>query len=305
MGGTLLVASGGAVVGLLVGSFLNVCISRLPQGGSVVAPRSHCDACAHPVRWYDNVPLISFLLLRGRCRDCRASIGWRHPAVELLAGVWFVLGSLPLTAAPAPWSDAFFRLLINQVAFCTLGSLLIVLAVIDWRWQRLPDVLTIPGIVVGFLLTCTDALFLGENEYNLQLHRTVNINAAGAGRSTGNIFMTGPEHLVYGRMLSIVGCFLMLYAIRAAYRAVRKRDGMGLGDAKLLAMVAAFLGFAPALLSLFVGTLLATLFAVGLLVRGRGTAATRLPFGSFLAAGGMLAALAGAPLVSWYLGLFR
>ncbi len=305
MGGALLVGLCGAVLGLLAGSFLNVCIARLPQGSSIVAPRSHCDTCGHPVRWYDNVPVLSFLLLKGRCRDCGHAIGWRVPAVELLTGGWFALGFLPLTAAPALWSDACFRLLLNQIAFCAVGALLIALAIIDWQWQRLPDVLTIPGVMFGFLLTCTDAMFLGENEYNLVLHRTVNINAAGAGRSTGNIFMTGPEHLVYGRLLSIVVCFLLLYGTRAAYRAMRKRDGMGLGDAKLLALIAAFLGFAPALLALFAGTLLATLFAVALLVRGRATAATRLPFGSFLAAGGMLAALAGAPLVNWYVGLFR
>lgn len=289
---------------MLVGSFLNVCIARLPQGGSVVAPRSHCDACGHPVRWYDNVPLLSFMLLRGRCRDCHAAIGWRVLVVEVLTGCWFALGSLPLMA-PAPWSDAFFRVLLSQLAFCALGSLLIALAFIDWQWQRLPDVLTIPGIILGLLLTCTDAMFLRENEYNLVLHRTVNINAAGAGRSTGNIFMTGPEHLVYGRLLSVIACFLLLYCIRAAYRAVRKRDGMGLGDAKLLAMIAAFLGFAPALLSVFAGTLLATIYAVALLAAGRATSTTRLPFGSFLAAGGMLAALAGAPLVNWYLGLLH
>ncbi len=305
MAGVHLIALCGTVLGLLVGSFLNVCISRLPQGGSVVAPRSRCESCGHPIRWYDNLPVISYLLLRGRCRDCQRAIGRRHLLVEVVTACCFAMGSLPLSTAPAAWSDGFIRLLLHQVAFCILGSLLIALAVIDWQWQRLPSVLTVPGILAGFLLTCTDALFLRENEYNLILHRKVNINAAGAGRSTGNIFMTGPEHLVYGRLLSVVVCFLLLYLVRAVYRWVRKRDGMGLGDATLLAMIAAFLGFAPALLALFAGTLLATFYAVVLLLRGRASAATRLPFGSFLATGGMLAALAGAPLVEWYVGLLR
>lgn len=305
MEGIVLTVLGATALGLLVGSFMNVCISRLPQGGSIVTPPSHCEACGHPVRWYDNVPVVSFLLLRGRCRDCGSPIGARHLLVELLTGCWFTVACLPLTSAPALWSDAFMRVLIHQIAVCLLGALLIALAVIDWQCQRLPDALTIPGMILGFLLTCTDAMFLAENQYTLVLKRKVNINAAGSGRSTGNIFMTGPEHLVYGRVVAILACFLLLYAVLAIYRAVRKRDGMGLGDAKLLAMIAAFLGFAPALLSLFAGTLLATLFAVGLLLRGRANAATRLPFGSFLAAGGTLAALAGTPLVSWYLGLFR
>lgn len=298
-------ASLGALLGLLIGSFVNVCISRLPAGRSVVSPASHCEECSQPVRWYDNIPLISYLLLRGRCRACNAVFGVRHLLVELATGVWFAVGAVPLSSGPAMWSDTFFQLLVHQIAFCALGALLLALAVIDWQWHRLPDALTIPGILLGFLLTCTYAMFLGENQYTLVLKRKVNINAAGSGRNTGNIFMTGPEHLVYGRVLSIVACFLLLYVIRIAYRAVRKRDGMGLGDAKLLAMIAAFLGFAPALLSLFAGTLLATVYAVVLLARGRASAVTRLPFGSFLAAGGILAALAGVPLVNWYLTLFR
>lgn len=300
------VAAGiGTVTGLLTGSFLNVCISRIPAGLSVVSPRSHCEACGNTVRWYDNIPVLSFLLLRGRCRNCGEAIGGRHLLVELFTGVWFALGALPFVHAPVPWSDAFFRLLVSQITFCALGCFLPVLLVVDWQWRRLPDALTLPGTVLGFLLVCVDAMFLPENGYNLVLRRKVNLNAAGSGRNTGNIFLTGPEHLIYGRLVSVIGCFLLLYLVRAAYRALRKRDGMGLGDAKLLAMIAAFLGFAPALLSLFVGTLLATVYGVALLASGRATSATRLPFGSFLAAGGLLAALAGVPLVNWYLDLFR
>lgn len=305
MGSNAVAAVSGATFGLLTGSFLNVCISRVPAGLSVVSPRSHCEGCGQPLRWYDNVPVLSYLLLQGRCRDCKAGIGVRHLLVELFAGFWFVLGALPLFHVPAPWSDAFFRLAIGQLVFCIIGCLLVTLLVIDWQWQRLPDALTLPGIALGLLLVCTDAMFLPENSYNLVLQRKVNLNAAGSGRNTGNIFMTGPEHLIYGRLLAVLGCFLLLYLVRTAYRALRKRDGMGLGDAKLLAMIAAFLGFAPALLSLFVGTLLATVYGVALLVRRRGTAVTRLPFGSFLAVGGLLAALAGGPLVEWYLGFFR
>lgn len=304
MGATGVAAGLGALLGLLVGSFLNVCISRLPVGRSIVSPGSHCELCQRQIRWYENIPVFSYLLLRGRCRTCHASIGVRHLLVELAMGVWFAIGVAPLGSGPVAWSDAFFRLLVHQMAFCAVGALLLALMVIDWQWHRLPDALTIPGILLGLLLACTDALFLRENQYTLVLKRKININAAGSGRNTGNIFMTGPEHLVYGRLLSILACFLLLYLIRAAYRAVRKRDGMGLGDAKLLAMIAAFLGLAPALLSLFSGTLLATLYAVFLLARRRASADTALPFGSFLAAGGMLAALAGAPVLRWYLGLF-
>jgi len=119
------------------------------------------------------------------------------------------------------------------------------------------------------------------------------------------VFLTGPEHLVYGRLLAVVSAFLILYVIRVVYRLVRKRDGMGLGDAKLLAMIAAFIGFAPTVVALFLGVLLATVYAVGLLARGKAGAATRLPFGSFLAVGGLVAALTGTRLVDAYLALFR
>ena len=215
------------------------------------------------------------------------------------------MAALPFRGAFGTWSDAWFHLLLHQLSFGLLGLLLIALAIIDWRWMRLPDALTLPGVAIGYLLVCTDAMFLREDEYTLVLQRTVNLNAAGSGHSTGNVFLTGPEHLVFGRLASIFACFLLLYIVRALYRAVRRRDGMGLGDAKLLAMIAAFLGFAPALLSLFAGTLLATLYAVVSLARGRATAASRLPFGSFLAAGGLLTLCVGAPLLDWYLGLFR
>ncbi|MGI4855038.1 MAG: prepilin peptidase [Janthinobacterium lividum] len=294
----------GLFIGLLCGSFLNVCIDRLPRGESIVSPASHCESCGMGIRWFDDIPVLSYLMLRGRCRSCGARIGWRYPAIELVTGVWFLLGSLPLADAVL-WTDAAFRLFIHQFAFCGLGFFLIGLAVIDWRQQRLPDALTIPGMMLGFFLVGSDAMFLREDEFNLVLQRKINLNAAGSGRSTGNIFLTGPEHLVYGRLLAIIVCFLLLFTIRAIYKAVRKRDGMGLGDAKLLAMIAAFLGFAPAMLSFFLGTLFASVYGVVQLARRRASGVTRLPFGSFLAAGGLLTALVGESFLDWYLRLFR
>ncbi len=300
----LVLGLAGLLLGLLCGSFLNVCISRLPVEESIVTPRSHCRSCGNPVRAIDNVPLLSFLLLRGKCRSCHSAIGWRYPVVELALGIWFALGVLPLSAG-MPWSDSYFRLLIHQVAFCTLGFFLIGLMVMDWKHLRLPDAMTIPGVLLGFFLTCADALFLAPGEYDLVLKRRVNINAANSGHSTGNVFLTGPEHLVFGRVFAIAGCFLMLFGIRAVYRLLRKRDGMGLGDAKLLAMIASFAGFAPALLAFFAGTLFAAVYGVVALTRGKATAATRLPFGSFMAVGGLLAALTGASFIDWYLRLLR
>lgn len=291
--------------GLLFGSFLNVCILRLPLDESLVSPRSRCPTCGHPIRWYDNIPLLSYGLLRGQCRDCGAAISRQYPAIELALGVWFAVCFLPLTRYAVISTDDLIRLFIHQLTACALGFFLIGLAVIDWRHHRLPDTLTIPGILIGLLLVCSDAIFLGPNDYNLVLQRTININAAGSGRSTGNVFLTGPEHLVYGRLVAVAACFLLLFSIRWLYRLVRKRDGMGLGDAKLLAMIASFIGLAPAILAFFAGTLFAAVYGMVLLLRRRATAATHLPFGSFLAAGGLIAVLVGTPLVDWYLALFR
>ncbi len=296
-----------AVAGLLIGSFVNVCIARLPRGESVVAPRSHCRHCGQPVRWLDNIPLLSYVLLRGRCRKCGGAIGWRYPAVELAAAVWFVISFYPvvhLLSSRAP-GDLVLNEAVDSVAFAVFGALLLALLVIDWKHQMLPDGLTLTGTAVGLLFIGAEAILLPDGAYDLVLQHRININSANAGRSTGNVFLTGPEHLVFGRLLAIIACYLLLYLIGRTYKAIRKRDGMGLGDAKLLAMIASFLGFAPAILAFFLGTVFAAGYAVVLLATGRVGAATRLPFGTFLAFGGFAAALAGTRMVDAYLALFR
>ena len=300
------------VVGLLLGSFLNVLISRLPAGQSVVTPRSYCPNCDQTIRWYDNIPLLSFVLLRSRCRDCHQRISWRYPAVELATALWLLLiyasvavrtmnehnGQVTASIHEQVSNDWFMA-----VAAALLGLFLIPLLVIDWQQYLLPDALTLPGILLGFLLVCTHAVFVGPDEDALLLHRRVNITSAGAGRDQGNVFLTGPEHLVFGRLLAMVGTAAILLAIRWGYQALRRREGMGLGDVKLFAMIAAFLGFWPAVLALFAGVFTASLFGIVLLARGRADAATRLPFGSFLAAGGLFSGLFGPSVLIWYKSL--
>lgn len=173
----------------------------------------------------------------------------------------------------------------------------------DFRTQRLPDAFTITGIFIGLFLVCVQAVFLAPGEDAIKLHRQVNLNSAGAGRSMGNVFLTGPEHLIFGRLFAVLCAFLLLYGVRWIYKKVRHRDGMGLGDAKLLAMIAAFLGFAPALVALFFGLMSATAAAVYLLARGKADRLTRLPLGTFLCIGGFFAMLFGQPLIDWYTSL--
>ena len=119
----------------------------------------------------------------------------------------------------------------------------------------------------------------------------------------GNVFLTGPEHLIFGRLLAVAAIAVLLLAIRALYRALRHRDGLGLGDVKMMAMIAAFLGFWPAILTLFLATLFATLYALPLVLRRKANLLTRLPFGSFLGFAGLFSALFGGPLISWYTNL--
>ncbi len=297
----------GLGIGLLFGSFLNVCISRLPSHESIVKPRSHCMACGHAIRWYDNIPILSWLVLRARCRDCKARISWRYPAVELAVGLWFAYVAFWYFL----WVGQFHpddrpSVTITYLGGAILGFLLIGLLVMDWQTQRLPDAFTLTGIAIGLFLVCVQAIFLAPGEGAVILaDQHIRLRSPGASSYEGNVFLTGPESLIFGRIAAVAGAALILLAVRWGYKALRKRDGMGLGDVKLLAMIAAFLGFSQCLLALFVGVITASLYGLILLAGGRAHAATRLPFGSFLAAGGLAAALFGQPIVDWYAKLFR
>jgi leader peptidase (prepilin peptidase) / N-methyltransferase len=296
----------GFLLGLLFGSFLNVCIARIPHGESVVAPRSRCPQCRKLIRWYDNIPLLSWLLLGRRCRDCGQPIPACYPLVELATGVWFAIVAGHLAGTASQTGEPLAMAVISAISLLLLGFLLIGLMVMDWQTMTLPDTFTLTGVFLGFLLTCTQAIFLGptEDQINLTSHH-IRLASPGNVVDRGNLFFTGPEALIMGRFATICGIALFLLAIRALYKAVRKREGMGLGDVKLLAMIAAFLGFWPALFALFAGVLAAFVYAVTLLLRGRAGAATRLPFGSFLAAGALFAALFGRPLIDGYMALFQ
>ena len=313
----------GFLVGLLLGSFLNVCIVRVPRGRSVVRPGSRCVECGRAVRWFDNVPVLSWLLLRGKCRDCGAGILLRYPAVELGYGLWLLLAvrkfldlweffqpdmdkvraALGVGSITSAWQYA--PSITECLGFALLGWLLIGLIAIDWEWQRLPDAFTLGGMAAGLFLVCVQAIFLGPTDDQIVLNsaKQLRLSSPGSFAARGNVFLTGPEALIFGRIAAVCGAALILLLVRWGYKALRKREGMGLGDVKMLAMVAAFLGFWPAVLTLFVGVLLACLWAIGLLVRGRASAMTRLPFGSFLGVAGLFVGLFGDGVLAWYWGL--
>jgi leader peptidase (prepilin peptidase)/N-methyltransferase len=291
----------GFILGLAFGSFLNVCISRIPKGESIIHPGSRCPQCEAAIRWYDNIPLLSWLLLLGRCRNCKQSIPLRYPLVELAVGLWFMYQAIQIQSAP---SSVIYILEISSIAI--LGFLLIGLTVIDWQTFTLPDAFTLTGIAIALFIVCTQAIFLGPTEDQVLLTKhSLHLTSPGGVTDHGNVFLTGPESLIFGRIAAIVGAALILLIIRWTYKALRHREGMGLGDVKLLAMIAAFLGFWPSILSLFIGVLIASLYGAILLIRGKAQRTTKLAFGSFLAIGGLISAQFGDRIINMYTALLR
>ena len=245
------------LLGLIVGSFLNVCIYRLPRRESVNWPGSHCTACNRPLSWYENVPIISWLVLRGRCRTCGERISFVYPLVELITGVLFVAGY-----AIYGWTP----MLAVRLAF---ACAMVVLFAIDLRHHLLPNVITVPGIVIGFLLS----LFLPP-----------------------------------GWKASLIGLIAgggVLFAIAEGYYRLRGVEGLGMGDVKMLSMIGAFLGWKLMLVTLILGSFAGSVIGVGVIALGRGGMKAALPFGTFLAVGALTAAVVGDPLVEWYTGFYR
>ena len=289
------------LLGLLFGSFLNVCISRVPKGESIISPGSHCPQCGSPIRWYDNIPLLSWLILRGRCHNCHKSIPLIYPAVELAVALWFALQAKQITMTPSSTIQ-----ILEIVSIAILGFLLIGLTVIDWQTLTLPDAFTLTGIAIALFIVCTQAIFLGPTEDQVLLTKhSLHLTSPGGVTDHGNVFLTGPESLIFGRIAAILGAALVLLIVRWLYKALRHREGMGMGDVKLLAMIAAFLGFWPSILALFIGVLIASLYGVILLLRGKAQRTTKLAFGSFLAIGGLVSAQYGDRLINTYTALLR
>ena len=248
------------LLGLVFGSFLNVCIARLPGHESIVRPRSRCPRCRTPIAARDNIPVLSYLILRGRCRACRQPIAWRYPAVEIvLALLWLLC-----------WFS--FGATLRALGMAVLTFLLLGLAVMDAETMLLPDAFTLPGIVLGILYS-------------------------------GAIC----EHWARCAALSIgwAASFAgILLAISGIYWLLRRRSGMGVGDAKLIAMIAAWLGPSSSVLVFVFGTIAAAIY--GLYISAiRRRLDIPIPFGSFLCLGAIYAVFYGQQTIYWYLGFFR
>jgi leader peptidase (prepilin peptidase)/N-methyltransferase len=278
-----LALGGATALGLVVGSFLNVVIHRLPAGKSIVSPRSACPLCGRPIPWNENIPLLSFLMLGAKCRGCRAPISWRYPLVEVLTGGLFALAAWLLLPAgrpewwtdPAPWVHV-------AAAFVFLGTL-VALTFIDFDHRILPDRLTKPGMAAGAVFSVALAI-AGEGARSLQPTEWI-----------PSLPATGAALLL--SLAGMVAGYGSLWLVGWLGEKAFRREAMGLGDAKLLAMVGAFTGPQGALLAAGVGMILG--LVLGLVQQAR-TRDTTFPFGPALAAGGAAVFLAPAGVLEGF-----
>jgi leader peptidase (prepilin peptidase)/N-methyltransferase len=225
------------IFGAAIGSFLNVCIFRLPAETSIVKPRSQCPYCQHPIRNCDNIPLISFIVLRGKCRDCGGKISWRYPLVELITAVLALLLFLK------------FGLTLSFLVFFIFTAVLIVITFIDLDHQIIPDILTLPGIPIF----CLAAIFLVKIPW----------------------------------MEALIGLLIgggILFTIAFVYELISKREGMGGGDIKLLAMIGAFLGWKSLIFILLFSSFSGAIIGITAMIIKKQDMKYAIPFGPFLSA---------------------
>ncbi|MBN2283070.1 MAG: prepilin peptidase [Deltaproteobacteria bacterium] len=226
------------VFGAVVGSFLNVCIYRIPSERSIVLPASHCPHCSHPIAFYDNIPIFSYLVLRGRCRHCKTLISLVYPLVELLTALLSLFLFLRFGLS--------FKYLFAFVFTCSL----IVITFIDLEHQIIPDIISLPGIP---LFSLTAILFMDVS--------------------------------LRDSLIGIVVGGGILYLIAAGYQILKKTEGMGGGDIKLLAMMGGFLGWQSLLFVILVSSLLGAVVGIGVIIAQKGDMKYAIPFGPFLSIG--------------------
>lgn len=255
------------MMGACFGSFLSVCIWRIPRGESIVLPRSHCPNCNKLIPWYHNIPVLSWLALGGKCASCKTKISPRYLLLELLTAGLF------LAAAWRFCEDPLVMLLMWLVVFgLELGTF------IDLDWYILPDRVTIGGMVVGVAASAFLPQLHGENTW------------------LGGLVWSG---------IGLAAGFGVLYLVSVVGKAVYKKEAMGFGDVKLMGAVGAFFGWQAVVFTLFVSSLLGSLVGIGLIVAKKRDLQGKIPYGPFIAAAAILWMLAGHGLARWYLALLK
>jgi leader peptidase (prepilin peptidase)/N-methyltransferase len=263
--------------GLIIGSFLNVCILRIPERKSIVLPRSACLKCGAPIRPYDNIPVVSYLLLGGKCRACKAKISAMYPLVELLTALLFFACYLA------------FGLTLETLKWAVFSALMIVLVFTDFRERILPDVVNFAGFGLGLLLS----LFMLPSDGT-------------AHWIASRLFDFAPPAPVLSLGDALLGAAVgsgLLWLVAEAYFRLRHREGMGLGDVKMMLMAGAFLGVKRTLLTIMVGSLLGSVLGLAFILVRRKDSTYELPFGTFLGVAALLVMFFGTPVVNWYQSL--
>lgn len=242
------------IFGALIGSFLNVCILRIPAGKSIAFPPSHCPKCEAAIKWYDNLPILSWFILRGKCRSCKEQFSFRYPMVEFLTAMFSLAAMMKFGPSPA------------YLIYFTFIASLIVITFIDLDHQIIPDVISLPGIPLGLLASfALPAITYKESLIGI---------AAGGG---------------------------LLLTVAMGYEFIARKEGMGGGDIKLLAMIGAFLGWKGVLFTIFSGSLIGTVIGISLMAAQGKDSKYAIPFGPFLSMGALLYLFFGEPIVYWYL----
>ncbi|MDQ2921663.1 MAG: prepilin peptidase [Acidobacteriota bacterium] len=272
------------VFGAIIGSFLNVVIHRLPREESIVLPSSRCPSCGATIVFYDNVPVLSYLLIGGRCRSCKTHISARYPAVEALTSFLFVV---------VAWHDGPTLALPFDLVFV---AAIIALVFIDAEHMILPNAITYPGIVFALVARIAIPYLLGQPHFD-----------------DLEMLISGPLARMPLWAASLVGAFLgaligggSLWLMGWTWEKLRGIEAMGLGDVKMMCMVGAYLGWRLTILNVFLGVLSGSVIGIALMMRqGRRNMQMLLPFGVFLGIGAIAALLIGSHIVEWYAGQFR
>jgi len=263
--------------GLIVGSFLNVCIIRIPERKSIVLPASACPKCGAPIRPHDNVPVLSYVLLAGKCRQCKTRISPMYPLVEVLTALLFFA------------CYRAFGLSAEAVKWAAFSALMIVLVFTDLRERILPDVVNYTGLAIGLAISLLTPPTDGTAHW-----------------LSNRLFAFPPPAPVLSFADAVLGAAVgsaLLWLVSEAYFRMRGREGMGLGDVKMMLMAGAFLGAKRTLLTIFAGSILGSILGLAFILARRKHTDYELPFGSFLGMAALLVVFFGTPVVNWYQSL--
>lgn len=246
------------ILGAIVGSFLNVCILRLPKEESIITPGSHCPHCKNPIKFYDNIPLISYIVLKGRCRRCNGPISFQYPLIEGITAISSLLLFLR------------YGFSLSYLVYFSFLAALIVITVIDLYHQIIPDVISLPGIGVGLLTS-----------------------------------LINPENTFINSLIGMLLGGGSLFFVATLYQWLFKREGMGGGDVKLLAMIGAFLGWKAVILTILFSSFIGSIVGIIIMALKGKDFKYAIPFGPFLSLGATLSLFYGESLINWYLYLNR